>query len=380
MGRIRTQNILKTFKNLGYKTTLITLYCNKYDIEHMEEAKVYVDKVIGIEQKKRNSYLNCLLGLFLPYPLRIAYCYNKKMKYCIQKELYETNYDIVYIKRLRMAQYAPIVKERNVKLVIDITDSLTKYYDSLRKKKLGLAKLLAIEEYIKHKYYEKKICKEHKIIVICSEEDKKYLTERTPEIDNHIYVMNNSIDVSIWKNHKIQVAEPGHRKKLVFFGLMDYTPNILAIKYFIEIVFPLLDKEYDLTIVGANITKEVYQYESERIHFTGFVQDISVELKKYDIFVCPMNTGSGVKNKILQASMVGLPIISTDLGVEGIAEEIHQAVFIANGSQDMVDKIRLVDEMQSEDLLKKLRYQQEIIEKFNNNDHVLKDLLDRIGI
>ena len=315
MSRIRTQNIIKAMQSLGHDVTLISFVYSKKDLVEINKCKEYIEKVYTVEQPKWKSILNCAWGLVLPVPLRVLYCRSKKFANLLKSIIKSDDFDLVYIKRLRMAQYAKVPKEFGIQTIIDITDSLTKYYDRIRVKEHGLKKLLAIEEYYKHRLYEPHICKQSAPIIICSDSDKEYLVNISQELSSNIYVMHNSIETSEWKTEIHHCASEGNRHRLVFFGMMDYAPNILAAQFLITEVMPLLPTGYSLELVGANCGDDLRALGNERIHFTGFVEDMKKALQNNDLFVCPILAGSGVKNKILQASMAGLPIVSTELGV-----------------------------------------------------------------
>lgn len=379
MGRIRTQNIIKAMKQLGHEVTLVSFVYNHYDVEALERCKLYIDEIKWIKQPKWKSLLNCLWGLLLPVPLRVSYCRSKKMREIIEKSLCDKEYDLVYIKRLRMAQYAYLGKRKGVPTVIDITDSLTKYYDRIRKKERGFKKLLAIEEYYKHKIYEPKVCKQNNPVIICSEDDKKYLLQLEPETQNSIHVMNNSIETEVWCSNCISVPEAGQRNRLTFFGVMDYAPNIIAVEYLITQVMPLLPDQYKLEVIGANCSDELLRFESERVHFTGYVEDMRVALKKNDIFICPILAGSGVKNKILQASMIGLPIVSTTLGVEGIHKDILEFIFVADDAERIAEKVLEINRLSDEKLRARIQGEQNVIIRNNDNVITLKECFKELG-
>ena len=379
MGRVRTQNIIKAMKHLGHEVTLVSFVYNHYDVEAIERCKLFIDEIRWIKQPKWKSLLNCFLGLLFPVPLRVSYCRSKKMREIIETCLCDKEYDLVYIKRLRMAQYAYLGKRKGVPTVIDITDSLTKYYDRIRKKERGLKKLLAIEEYYKHKIYEPKVCKHNNPVIICSEEDKKYLLQLEPEIQNSIHVMNNSIETEVWCNDHISVSEAGQRNRLTFFGVMDYAPNVIAAKYLIMQVMPLLPDKYILEVIGANCADELLCFESERVHFTGYVEDMRVALRKNDIFICPILAGAGVKNKILQASMTGLPIVSTTLGVEGIHEDILEYVFVADTAKIIAEKVLEIDRLSEKKLRARILGQQNVIMRNNDNVITLNECFRELG-
>ena len=184
MSRIRTQNIIKAMQQLGHQVTLVSFVYNDGDIANLKNCRSYIEQIKWVKQPKWKSMFNCLVGLLLPIPLRVSYCNSRKMKDTIEKCLIEKEYDLVYIKRLRMAQYAYLGKQKQITTIIDITDSLTKYYERISKKETGLKRLLAIEEYYKHRMYEPKICKQNYPIVICSEDDKNYLIELDPKLSN----------------------------------------------------------------------------------------------------------------------------------------------------------------------------------------------------
>lgn len=379
MGRIRTQNIIKAMKHLGHEVTLVSFVYNHYDIEALERCELYIDEIRWIEQPKWKSLTNCLLGLLLPIPLRVSYCRSKKMRKMIETCLCDKEYDLVYIKRLRMAQYAYLGKRKGIPTVIDITDSLTKYYDRIRKKECGLKKLLATEEYYKHKIYEPKVCKQNNPVIICSEDDKNYLLQLAPETQKNIHVMNNSIETEVWCSNHVSVSEVGLRNRLTFFGVMDYAPNIIAAEYLITQVMPLLPDQYKLEVIGANCPDELLRFESERVHFTGYVEDMRVALSKNDIFICPILAGSGVKNKILQASMIGLPIVSTTLGVEGIHKDILEFVFIADDAERIAEKVLKINHISDEKLKARIQGQQDVIMRNNDSVVTLSKCFEELG-
>ena len=380
MNRIRTQNIIKAMQQLGHQVTLVSFVYNDGDKKKKKKYRSYIEDIKWVKQPKWKSMINCLLGLLLPIPLRVSYCNSEKMKDTIEKCLLEKDYDLIYIKRLRMAQYAYLGKQKQITTIVDITDSLTKYYERISKKESGLKRLLAIEEYYKHRIYEPKVCRLNAPIVICSEDDKNYLTDLDPELSNNIFVMNNSIETSTWLSDDIKTSAEGKRKRLTFFGMMDYAPNIIAAKYLITQVMPLLPDQYTLEIIGVNCAEELLRYECERIHFTGYVEDMRDALRNNDIFICPILVGSGVKNKILQASLAGLPIVSTTLGIEGIHKDILKYVFVADEAKEIADCILEVNQLPEQELMERIHGQQEVIIRDNDNVATLKKCFKKLGL
>ena len=362
-SRVRSKNIIKALKNNGCNITLISLYSSKKDLVYLEETKQMVDKVVLFKQPKIISLINCFIGILSPYTLRTLYVYNKKLHKYLKKS--KKDYDMIYVKRLRMAQYGKYFDK--YKVYIDITDSLTKYYDRIRKQSKGIKKIISEEEYIKHKIYETSIIKKYTTI-ICSEEDKKYLMDKWNIDLNNMLVINNSIDTEKWINESVSPKSKNKRTKIVFSGMMDYEPNILAVHYIVEKIMPLLGSNYNVSFVGKNCSEELKNLESNNVHFVGYVEDMKKELQKYDMYICPIIAGSGVKNKILQAASVGLPIVSNSLGIEGVEEDIKKFVFLGNTPEELAKQIEQINKLDIHSLKNIIMNQQKfIIEKYDIN-------------
>ena len=364
-SRIRTVNLLKSFKENGCKVDVVALYTSKKELKQLNSDKLF-DNITVVKHSKFFSYFNCFIGLFLPIPLQNIYVFSIKLHKLLSK-IDKTKYDLIYIKRLRMAGYAKYFDKN--KTHIDLTDSLTKYYERVKEFSKGISKLINTEEYIKHLKYEIKIAKKYNTI-ICSDDDKKYLEDKHNTKLNNMKVIYNTIDTAKWYNKNPR--NKNKKNKLVFSGVLDYFPNTLAAEFIINEIMPKLPNSYSITFVGKNVPSKLRQFESKRIHFTGYVDDMKKELQKYDIYLCPIFAGSGSKNKILQASLVGLPIITTYLGIEGLKKEFEKFVFIAENSNDFVKQIKKLNILDISEIVTK---QQEFIIKFYDYRNCTKDLI-----
>lgn len=364
-SRIRTINLLKSFKHNGCDIDLVSLYSNKNELQYLENLKGIVDDIEIVKQPKMISIFNCLIGLFLPIPLQNSYVNSFKLHRLLSKK--SKNYGLVYIKRLRMASYAKHFDSK--KVYIDLTDSLTKYYERVMKSSKGISKIINTEEYYKHLKYELKIAKKYNT-VICSHADKNYLEKKHNVVLENMKVIYNVIDYDKW--YFKYTEKNKNRVKLVFSGVLDYPPNTLAVQFIIKEIMPKLPNNYSITFVGKNVPKELKKYESNRVHFTGYVKDIKAELSKYDIYICPIIAGSGVKNKILQSASVGLPIITNNLGIEGIDEEIKKYVFLANTPNEFIKQIMTVRNMNLKEIIEQ---QQNFIKDKYDYKNCVKDLI-----
>ncbi|MCX9039361.1 glycosyltransferase family 4 protein, partial [Citrobacter portucalensis] len=91
------------------------------------------------------------------------------------------------------------------------------------------------------------------------------------------------------------------------------------VKYLCNEIYPELlkrDDGFELYVVGKNPPVEIE--ENSGLIKTGYVDDVMEYYSMCSAFVCPLRFGAGMKNKVLEAMSCGIPIVSSDVGVEGI--------------------------------------------------------------
>jgi glycosyltransferase involved in cell wall biosynthesis len=102
-------------------------------------------------------------------------------------------------------------------------------------------------------------------------------------------------------------------------------------------------------LVGATPNKEVSDLASERVEVTGFVKDVRPFLSAATLGVYPILRATGIQNKILEAMMQGLPVITTATVAEGIqqgcaGQHFVQAETAATMAEQVVSLLALASE------------------------------------
>ena len=126
----------------------------------------------------------------------------------------------------------------------------------------------------------------------------------------------------------------------LFNGVLDYKPNVDAVKNIIERVNPLLMQlniSYKIIICGRNIPPEMNElknYVHKNIIYAGFVDDISIYYKGSDVFINPVTSGGGIKTKLVEALGYNLNAVSTMYGATGIDENICNGKLLLCGNDD----------------------------------------------
>lgn len=173
-------------------------------------------------------------------------------------------------------------------------------------------------------------------VITLSPIDKKKLEEQ-------------GVTATIKSSFAIVSPRPANKKKfcetynLSFVGPDNHEPNVAGIIWFLENCWnTLLSKEsrYNLKIIGKwnkkNIDTLTKKYSN--LHFLGFVDDLEVTLSDTTLIV-PIQIGSGIRMKILEAANLGIPFVSTSVGAEGIPVINNEHTLIADTPDDFIQAI-----------------------------------------
>ena len=121
------------------------------------------------------------------------------------------------------------------------------------------------------------------------------------------------------------------RDGLIFIGNYLHPPNEDAVKFLVNEIMPYVWANYpevQVTLLGSNPSTEVLDLVSERVSVTGFVEDVTPYFDLAKVFISPLRYGAGMKGKIGQSMSLGLPVVTTSVGAEGL--------FLINGKNALI--------------------------------------------
>lgn len=171
--------------------------------------------------------------------------------------------------------------------------------------------------------------------------------------DTHLLKMNSGVrrTVTIRNGVDTDYFRPAdirpERCSLVFWGRLDFEPNADAVRWFAQKVWPkLLERQPQarLKIVGKNAGDKVRQLDDiQGIEFVGEVNDIRSYARQASATILPMRCGGGIKNKLLEAAAMGLPILASPKAVKGLTWPGHtNPVKLCSTPDDWVHQIERV--------------------------------------
>ncbi len=142
-------------------------------------------------------------------------------------------------------------------------------------------------------------------------------------------------------------------QRLVYVGAQWHTPNVDAVEWFLATMWPALSARFpklEFHVVGEWTAEFRGRYgTSERVVFPGFVADLTEALRGA-IMVVPLRVGSGIRTKILMAMTLGVPVVTTSVGVEGIDATDGKELLCADQPEAFVAAVaRLVEDQPTAD-------------------------------
>ena len=305
-------------KDAGSKTT--------FQYIKMFLAKGYAVKFIGDNYacKEMEPYTSVLLQL----GVEVLYgaWYAKNILSWIKDN--ENNIDFVYLNRPHIAaKYIDFIKKNtNIKIIYYGHD--LHFFRAQREYELtGNEKLKTEIETNKKNEFD--VMHKSDVVYYPSYLEERAIKDIYPNINVkaiHAYIFENKSDVKYL---------PENRNGILFVGGFSHTPNVDAVKWFVSEVFPLIRKEnpkIEFYIVGSNAPDEIKNLAGNGIVFKGFVteDELSALYGSCRIVVVPLRYGAGVKGKVIEALYNGCPIVTTNIGAEGISGiedivEIHDS-------------------------------------------------------
>ena len=141
------------------------------------------------------------------------------------------------------------------------------------------------------------------------------------------------------------------QNRIMFYGAMARPENYLSAMWFIEHVMPALKKDgVEFVIVGSNppellkLAAEKYNgnAENSKITVTGFVPEVDDYFATSMFLVAPLVLGAGIKVKIIEAMSAGMPVLTNDIGIEGIDAEDGRDYIRCTAPGDYINAIHKI--------------------------------------
>lgn len=174
-------------------------------------------------------------------------------------------------------------------------------------------------------------------VVVVSDEDRAALREVNARLN--VSVIPNGVDLDAFAPRDHLLREPG---RLLFTGALNYPPNVATAVFLAEQVMPEVRRtrpDARLSLVGRDPGERVLRLgDLDGVDVVGPVDDMGDALAVGSVYVCPMVSGTGIKNKLLEALATGLPCVASSLAIRGTSLTDRVEVLVADAADDVAER------------------------------------------
>ena len=239
--------------------------------------------------------------------------------------------DVAHVRQLPMAGFAADVGTTPCLLELIDSEALASARDPDRSLRGAVRRRLAPG-------IERRAIRAFDVVTLVAERDARAVRALDP--DRRVEVVANGVDVEAFRPRPDVPIDPD---SIVFVGAMSFGPNIAAVEWFIREILPrivAIRPAATFTVVGRDPTPAIEELGSRPgVTVTGRVDDVRAYLAAASVVVTPMVSGSGIKNKVLEALAMQRPVASTPLGVEGVAAVAGRDLVVASDPDELARAI-----------------------------------------
>lgn len=334
-GHVRLYNIMKELA----KTHKITLICEKrpYQTQQdIEEVKKFCEAVYTVPRKKQWSVENIGKAGFSTYPFLMTGHTLSEMKKKIVAVLAEKRFDVIHVETFYVYQNLPktylpvILVEHNIEY---------KVYEKYAQRSSPLLRPLLFADIRKIKYWEEQTWKKATKVVAVSKEEQQQMKG----IDAAL--VPNGVDIQKFKPTKRKNKE----KRILFIGNFKWIQNQKAALRILTDIWPkMLDgldevdrKDLVLWIVGKNIPDSIKVFQSKHILIDEHAPDETEKIyQKAALLLAPLEVGGGSSYKIIESMASGVPVVTTELGIKGIAATPQEHALVGATDEEIAEAVK----------------------------------------
>lgn len=330
-GRAETFGVVDGLVARGHDVDVVT-YCEDHDRAAEMESAVgcSVTPVAGLPNR---TPTNLVKNLFTAQPLPVMKARTRAYTDAVESHL--AGADVVHLHALQTSFLASTL--RDVPTVVRFNNVKSEIYRQYARYTNNPAEATyAYLQYVKTRRYEGRVPGECGLTLTITDEDRDRLRSYGAGPESRVEVLPAGVDTAAYD--PAPVDDSPDARRVTFFGSMDYHPNEDAAVWFVEEVLPRIRAERgDVTVelVGKDPGDRVRDLASvDGVTVTGFVDDLQAAVGRASVVVVPIRVGTGVRMKALHAMAMGMPMVTTPVGIQGIAAEDGRHASIAEGPDD----------------------------------------------
>jgi len=315
--------------------------------KHWVEVKTVTDQLAHYKEVSYVSLdnevkpLHAFLNLFSSDSYNISRFHTEDFAERLAQILLANEYDVVQLESLYLAPYIEVIRTHSkAAIVLRAHNVEHEIWERMAANEQSVVRRWYLDYSARKlkKYEEEQLTKVDRMLPISAADAEKF---RKLGFDGASTTIPIGVDLSEIVARPIDPSEP---LSVSFIGSLDWMPNIEALNWFLDQVWPhlvLIFPKLELHIAGRNCPEWLSSLQSRNVTVHGEVADARSFLLAHPISVVPLLSGSGMRAKIVEAMALGRVVITTSLGMEGIDAQDDRDVMVADTDKQFVEKFRI---------------------------------------
>ncbi len=249
-------------------------------------------------------------------------------------KLNSVQFDLVMIFRCWVAEkYFAQIKTvaPNIPIILDTAD--LHHLREMRQSAVESSEKLG-RSALKTKHMELKVIQKVDCAIVHSNIEREVLSRE---------ISVSNVEVFDWIYPAVGSQDPFESRSDIFFlGGFQHTPNVDAVHYFIQDIFPRI-RQMELSIkfyiVGSNPPAEICSLQSEDIIVTGYVADLGALMSRMRVGVSPLRYGAGIKGKVAVTMSHAIPCVATSASAEGFNVVSGEHIIVVDDEESFANSV-----------------------------------------
>lgn len=329
--RLRIYQLCR-YLSQSFDLSLLTLCESAVEMNASLPADGIFTRIERVFHSNRSRVLGCARVLPSKTPLQVGYF--KNLEFARRLDILAPQHDLLLAHLIRTAEYAlPYAMPK----ILEMTDAISLSYKRAASKGVtkGVKTLMYREEAKRLFDYETEVVNKFDLSVLVSAVDRDFLF---PQGQNKMLICPNGVDTEALR---FEYSPDG--ATIVFIGRNTAFHNADAILYFTRAILPIIRLRIPkarFKVIGSfrsALKRLLAQYPG--VDLIGPVDNLKDAAECASVGVCPVRVGAGLQNKLLDYMAMGIPAVTSSIGLEGldVVPDIH--LLLATSPQDWADRV-----------------------------------------
>jgi len=338
-SKIRIYYVLRELARAGLEVTLLALAHDPYGPGDLDPLRTYCSKLHVIPAKNRPRAQAAWRAFLSRKPYGVAKFDSPAFRKAVTEALQQEDYPILWVHFMETLVYLPSGWKKSPLVVLDQHNADERFWETYAREGSPWVRLFAKFNLWQLRRFQASVLNQVDVVLSVSKEDADFTQARLTNPATQVWIVPNGVDTE-----RLQpLGTTERRNRIIFCGAMDVFMNIDAVNWFARRMFPRVREavpDAEFWIVGRNPNSKVKALASlPGVRVIGQMEDVRPYYAEAKVAVAPFRYGGGTKLKVLEAMALGVPVVATPVGCQGIEAVPGKHLFKEENEEAFTERV-----------------------------------------